>query len=230
MEADREGVGTERTGDRRGVDRRSDDRRRTDRRTPPPPWRRPWALVTYGVLGALAVVLLWNALAGDDGPATQGAVVEARPAPPAVDPTPPPAASEPSQDAFRTADFERLVIEGESARGRRVRTELYCASPDPVALRQGIPNAERAIVALRDSTGRVPGADCKWGARGDERRQDFLLLVPPGLADEFAAAPLTTDAFVRRRRLLAEVEWIGRSEILSLRTVGVLRRVLTPSP
>lgn len=226
MAADQEGVGTERTGDRRGAERRAEDRRRTERRTPPPPWRRPWALVSYGVLGALAAVFLLGGLPGRDDAPPEGEVVPAQPAPPAPDPTPQPAAAEPTQDAFTTADYERLVIEGQEARGRRVRAELYCGTPSPVALRQGIPNAERAILALRDSTGRVPGADCKWGARGDERRQDFLLLVPPELADDFAAAPLTTDAFLRRRRLLAEVEWIGRSEILSLRTVGVLRRAL----
>lgn len=229
MAADQEGVGTERTGDRRGVERRTGDRRGTERRVPPPPWRRPWALVSYGVLGALAAVFLFGRAGGRDAPPDEGEVVTARPVAPALDSTPQLGAAEPPQDAFTTADFERLVIEGQEARGRVVRAELYCGSPSPVALRQGIPNAERAILALRDSAGRVPGADCKWGARGDERRQDFLLLVPPELADDFAAAPLTTDSFVRRRRLLAEVEWIGRSEILSLRTVGVLRRSLAPS-
>lgn len=227
MAAEQESGATERTGDRRDNERRSNDRRRVERRSPPPVWRRPWALVGYGVLGALAAVLVFNALAADDGP-PPGEVVPAGPVVPSADSTPPPAAGEPPQDAFATADFERLVIEGQEARGRLVRTELYCGTPDPVALRQGIPNAESVILALRDSMGRVPGADCKWGARGDERRQDFLLLVPPDLADDFAAAPVTTDNFVRRRRLLAEVEWIGRSEILALRTVGVLRRVLTP--
>lgn len=228
MAAEQEGRTAERDGDRRGPDRRGGDRRAVERRTPPPVWRRPWALVSYGVLGALALVFAVDAMSGDDDGPPQGAVIAAGPVAPAADSTPAPAAAKPPQDAFATADFERLVIEGQEARGRRVRTELYCDTPDPVALRQGIPNAESAILALRDSTGRVPGADCKWGARGDERRQDFLLLVPADLADDFAAAPVTTDEFVRRRRLLAEVEWIGRSEIVALRTVGVLRRVLTP--
>ena len=227
MAAEQEGRTAERTGDRRGDDRRGGDRRALERRAPLPLWRRPWALVSYGVVGAFAVFLLAGGFS-DDEEAPQGAVLPAAPVAPAADTTATPAAGEPPQDAFATADFERLVIEGQEARGRRVRTELYCDTPKPVALRQGIPNAEVAILALRDSAGRVPGADCKWGARGDERRQDFLLLVPADLADDFAAAPVTTDEFVRRRRLLAEVEWIGRSEIMALRTVGVLRRVLTP--
>jgi hypothetical protein len=29
---------------------------------------------------------------------------------------------------------------------------------------------------------------------------------------------------VRRRRVVADIEWIGRSEALALRTAGVLRR------
>jgi hypothetical protein len=227
MAAEQEGAAAERAGDRRGPDRRGGDRRALERRTPLPVWRRPWALVAYGVVGALAVVLVWNSMSGGEDAPPEGRVVAARPVAPAADSTPTPAAADPPQDAFATADFERLVIEGQESRGRRVRTELYCDTPNPVALRVGVPNAESAILALRDSAGRVTGADCKWGARGDERRQGFLLLVPTDLADDFAAAPVTTDEFVRRRRLLAEVEWIGRSEILALRTVGVLRRVLT---
>jgi hypothetical protein len=226
MAADQGGTGTERTGDRRGPDRRGNERRATERRAPPPVWRRPWALVSYGVVGAFAVVLLFGGLWGEDEPPV-AEVVDAPPVSPAPQAAPAGAAT-PPQDAFSTADFERLVIEGQEAHGRRVRTELYCNSPDAVALRQGVASAERAILALRDSVGRVPAAECKWGARGDERRQDFLLLVPPDLADDFAAAPITTDNFVRRRRLLAEVEWIGRSEVLSLRTTGVLRAVLAP--
>ncbi len=227
MSAEPEDGEAERGGDRRGPDRREGERRRVERRAPPPVWARPWALVSYGVVGALTAVILFNSLSRDETPPA-GAVVPAPPPTPAADTTPPPAAARPPQDAFTTADFERLVLEGQEARGRTVRTELYCGTPDAIALRHGVPNAERAVLALRDSVGRVPAAECKWGARGDKRRQDFLLLIPPDLAEDFAGAPVITDGFVRRRRLMAEVEWVGRSQILSLRTVGVLRRVLAP--
>lgn len=228
MTADQEG-GTatptgDRGGDRRGGDRRGGNRRQQDRRAPPPVWRRPWALVSYGVVGALVLVLLVNALRGDRGP-VQGPVVNAPPVAPATTAPSRAAATAPPVDAYGAAGFERLMIQGQSAQGRRVRTELYCDAPTTVALRTDITEVESAVAALRDAEGRVPGALCQWGTRGDERREDFLLLVPPQLAASFAAAPVTTDNFVRRRRLIAEVEWVGTSQALALRTTGVLRRV-----
>lgn len=214
---EQEGGTVPRTGDRR-----SGDRRRVDRRAPPPLWRRSWALVFYGVLGALLGVFLVAEMREEEPPAAEIAA-----APPvAVEAPPAPAA--PPEEAFTTADFERLVIRGREAEGRRVLAELYCAAPSSMALREQAP-LEPAVAALRGPQGRVTAAECKWGPRGDERRQDFLLLVPPELADDFAAAPVTTDDFVRRRRIRAEVEWIGRSEALFLRTAGVLRRVLPGS-
>ncbi|MDP9349162.1 MAG: hypothetical protein M3P24_08480, partial [Gemmatimonadota bacterium] len=152
-------------------------------------------------------------------------VVDAAPAAPAAQQTPPPGAGTPPQDAFSAADFEALTIQGPSAQGRRVRTQLYCEAPRPVALREQVEQVEAAVVALRDTQGRVPAADCRWGARGEERRQDFLLLIPPELAEAFSGQPVTTDEFVERRRVVAEVEWVGRSPALSLRTAGILRRV-----
>jgi hypothetical protein len=131
---------------------------------------------------------------------------------------------EPPVDAFAAADYERLVISGEAARGRRVRTQLYCDAPKPVALRQSATPLESSLAEIAEE-GRVVAANCKWGEREDERRQDLLLVIPPQLADDFAAAPVATDDFVRRRRVLAEVEWVGRSDALSLRTGGVLRAV-----
>lgn len=228
MAAERENTETQAGRDdaRAAGDRRGADRRRVERRAPPPVWRRPWALVSYGVLGALAAVLLVSGLSGDDEEDLPDEVVTAPPAqPPTAEPSPQ-AAAAPPVEAFGAADFERLVIEGEAARGRRVRAQLYCDAPSPVALRPSAPRVESAVAELADAEGRVVGAACKWGARDDERRQDFLLLVPPALADEFAAAPVATDDFVRRRRILAEVEWVGRSDALALRTAGVLRRVL----
>jgi hypothetical protein len=213
----------QRQGDPRQADRRANDRRNLDRRAPPPWWRRPWALVSYGVLGALLVVALFRGGGGDDEPNEE--VVAAAPAAPPAQQTPPPAAGAPAQDAFRAADFEALSIQGAAAQGRRVRTQLYCGAPSPIALREQVQQVEAAVVALRDTQGRVPAAECQWGGQGEERRQEFLLLIPPELAEAFAAQPVTTDEFVERRRVVAEVEWIGRSPALSLRTAGVLRRV-----
>ena len=228
MAAEREGAAQERGGDQRGSDRRGGDRRAVERRAPPPVWRRPWALVSYGVLGALALVLLLNGLGGDDKPRDLPSdVVDAAPAVPTA---PPAQAARPTAgppvEAFGSAGFERMVIAGPAAVGRRVRTQLYCDAPAPVALRQQVQRVEPQVAENLGPEGRVVAASCKWGARGDERREDFLLLVPPDLADDFSAQPVATDDFVRRRNILAEVEWIGRSESLSLRTAGVLRGVL----
>ncbi|HYJ78167.1 MAG TPA: hypothetical protein VEW03_00995 [Longimicrobiaceae bacterium] len=211
-------------GEPRQGDRRAADRRRTDRRTPLPPWRRPWALVAYGVVGTLLAVVLLNG-GGDDepGPGSRGDVVAAPPPP--VTTAPPAAPGGAPEPARSTADFERLVIQGDAARGRRVLAELYCETPGGVALEEGTDTLELALAALVDTVGgrRVPGAACKWGTQNDPRREDFLLLVPAELARDFASAPVIMDGFVRRRRLVAEVEWIGKSRALALRTIGVFR-------
>ena len=211
---------------RRG-ERRVADRRRSDRRAPVPAWRKPWALVAYGGAGTLLVLLMLGALGDDDDPSRPppggGEVVAA---PPAVATTPaPPQPGAPPERALTTADFERLTIEGDAARGRRVVAQLYCETPAPVALQAGTDTMESALAVLVDTTGgpRVPAAECKWGRQNDPRRADFLLLVPPERADEFSSAPVITDGFVLRRRLIAHVEWIGKSRPLALRTVGVFR-------
>jgi hypothetical protein len=74
-------------------------------------------------------------------------------------------------------------------------------------------------------THRVPGAICKWGGQDDPKRSDFLLLVPPQLAADFAAQPVVLDGTVRRRRVVANVEWLGQSRALALETVGIYRGV-----
>jgi hypothetical protein len=208
-----------RAGDRRGA-----ERRRLERRAPAPLWRRWWALVGYGMLGALALVMLLNGLAGggDDEEPRDEALVE-RPAEggTTVAPANPAATAAGPEDAYGTAGFERLVVEGEAAVGKVVRAELYCEAPQNFTIISGH-TAPRSVASLIQD-GRVPGSVCKWGRAGEPRREDLLLLVPPASAQAFAAAPVVNDAFVERRRVVAEVEWVGRSETLALRTAAVFR-------
>lgn len=218
------GGGMAEAGDNRGGDRRGTDRRRTDRRTPPPPWRRPPAFAAYGAVVTVLLVLMVRGC-GDDDPdnrvATTGPIA---PAPTAVATTPTPKQNTPVEPALTTADFERLTVEGPTAVGRIVRAQLFCDPPTPVALMAGVDTVEAAIEPLVDKAAqRVPGAECKWGQQDDPRREDFLLLIPAELANEFASQPVTLDGYIRRRRLLANVEWIGRSRSLSLQTVGIFR-------
>jgi hypothetical protein len=215
----------ERAGDRRGKDRRKADRRVDERRLPPPIWRRPWALVLYGVLGTLLLVMLVNrSRPVEQVPIAEDEVTSTPPPPVAA--TEVPATTTPggtAEPARRMADHERLMAEGEAAKGRLVRVELFCSSINQVSLRS-VERIESSIAELADTGGRVPAAECKWGpVRGAEPRADVLLLVPPGLAETFAAAPSVEDGFVRRRRIERDVEWVGRSEALALRTVVVMR-------
>jgi hypothetical protein len=202
------------------------ERRRSDRRTPLPWYRRPWAFAGYGVVATLALVLLGSTLI-ERGPAPVSRdeeLMDVQPgAPVAVEPDPgaTQAAGEP-EDAYGSSGVERLMLEGDAARGRLVRTELFCGSPSPVGLGRA-DRVESAIAAVVDEQSRVPAAECKWGQSGTTRREDFLLIVPPEMAAAFAGTPEVTDAFVRRRHVHGVVEWVGRSDALSLRTAGVLR-------
>jgi hypothetical protein len=211
----------------RAGDRRGNERRRVERRAPVPPWRRPWALVAYGVVGTLALVMLLGGLGGDDEPvAPAGEQLEERPAEGTtkVEPTDPQVAAAGPEDAYGTAGFERLVVEGEAAIGKTVRTELFCAAPQNFTIVSGH-RAPASVTSLIQG-GQVPAAVCKWGPSGEPRREDLLLLVPPAQADAFAAAPVVNDNFVERRRVVAEVEWVGRSETLALRTGAVFLRMV----
>lgn len=220
MTADSTGMQDDET--RRG-DRRGNDRRRVERRAPPPWWRTPWALVGYGVLGALLLVWTISSIGGEKrAPPVAGKLEPAPPAP--VRDTAPAAAPARVEEAFGAAGFERMVVLGEQARGKRVRTELFCESPRPVAARRLDP-PEPAVEALMDAQSQVPAAECLWGAQSDQRREEFVLLVPADLADDFAAAPVVNDNFIRRRRIRAEVEWLGRSPAMAVRIAGVLRGV-----
>jgi len=210
-------------GDRRGNDRRSGDRRRSDRRFPVPVWRRPWALVSYGAVAALLLVLVLRGVGGDER-LTPAMSADNATAPATV--TRPARDGEIAEDAMTASDFERLLIEGDAAKGRLVRVQLACGPVSSVAMRS-VDSPEPEIAALADAGSRVPAAECRWGGRAEERRPDFLLLVPPEAGEAFSAAPLVADGFVRRRTMVADVEWIGRAESLALRTAGVLERVVT---
>lgn len=208
-------------GDRRAKDRRRNDRRTEGRRAPPPPWRRPSAFVAYGVIAALILVF---ALGNFDDEEPEG-VMEAA-APEAVDPLADrsPIAGPPQAEAFTVAEFERLVAEGEAAVGRVVEAELYCGSISPISLRE-IESADPRLLAVADSEYRVPGAECRWSR--ESRSTDFLLVVPPQFAADVASAPEVELNFVNRRRIPANVIWLGRSGALSLRYAGILSEMRT---
>jgi hypothetical protein len=209
------------------ADRRGQDRRNLERRAPVPPWRRPWAYAAYGVAGALVLMLLWSGMRGDGdrAPSNDAPLAERAPGAPEVAQPQPGAvehpAGEPVREASGAAGFERLMLEGAAARGRTVKAELFCEAPTSYEVNANAP-VEAAVAALTVE-GRIPGAQCKWGGAGDARREDFLLLVPADLAADFAAAPMVNDDFQRRRRVVANVEWVGPSQALALRTVGVFR-------
>jgi hypothetical protein len=207
-----------------GGDRRRKERRRDDRRGPVPPWRRPWAFVLYGVGLAITVVLVAALMRGGGDPPPRDRTPDPRAGVQQPQAPPPPDPAGAAEEATGHADYERLLAEGGAARGRLVRVELYCGSVSSVATRQ-VPDEERALADLADAEGRVPAAECKWGRRRDEvQREDLMLVVPPHFVERFAQAPTVEDGFVRRRRVVADIEWMGRSEGMALRTTGILRR------
>jgi hypothetical protein len=213
-----------------GGDRRRKERRRDDRRGPVPPWRQPWAYVLYGVGLAVTLVLVFALTrGGEPDPVAQDETAPGTGVQQPRDPPPPDPTGE-AEAARQHVDFERLLAEGSGARGRLVRVELYCGSITPVATRQ-IPEEESSLQALTDAEGRLPAAECKWGRRREDvQREDLMLAVPAHLVERFAQAPTVEDGFVRRRRIVADIEWVGRSEAVSLRTVGILRRYPAPAP
>jgi hypothetical protein len=174
-------------------------------------------------VGVLALVLAFRGC-GRDGNAPVDATGPIAPAPAPIATTPVTPRNGPVEQALRTADFERLTLQGEQARGRIVPAQLYCDAPTPVALSASTDTVEAAIAPLVDrAASRVPAATCLWGAQDDPRREEFLLLVPPELASQFTSEPVTLDGYVRRRKVIANVEWIGKSRALSLQTVGIFR-------
>ena len=163
---------------------------------------------------------------GDDenGEAGSAAAVGTISGRPAVDSTMMVGADAPLRDAYGTAGYEALLASGGAAVGSRVRTTLYCEAIRSVALRRGEGiTVSPSIAAASDERGRVPAADCRWG--DEVSAPDLLLVVPPALAESFASMRQVEQSFVRRRVVPAEVEWIGRSDALSLRIVGVLTAI-----
>jgi hypothetical protein len=212
-------------GDVRAADRRRGDRRRESRRGALPVWRRPAALVAYGVVGALVLVMILQGLGRDDvedGSAIAREIEIAEAA--REQPIAAGAGNYPAtREAYTLAQYERLLAEGDAAVGEIVRTELFCGSINPVTVRDS-ERANRGLIQLADAQGRVGGAECRWSS--EARSSDFLLIVPSDLAEDFARSPEVEMNFVRRRRIPANVEWLGRSEELALRNAGVLRQVV----
>lgn len=213
--------GTAASSGGRGGDRRGRERRKDDRRAPTPIWRKPWAYAIYGVIGALLVVLLLRDAGDDEAPvlADAGALSDSGTGQTYTIPDTPPGTV---RDAYSVAEFEALIAEGDQAVGDVVRTEIFCGSINPVAVRE-YEGMNPGIAALADDEGRAAGAECRWSR--EARTADFLLLVPPVLAEAFAGAPEEELNFVRLRRVSANVEWLGRSEALALRYSGILREI-----
>jgi hypothetical protein len=211
-------------GDRRGANRRNNDRRRLDRRLPAPWWRRPPVLVSIGAVGMLLLVLMTGVLQSRDPqqPRTDEALLTdtAR-----VQPEVLPHVG-PAEDALTSADFDRLMAEGETAIGRLVRVELYCNAINQTSVRN-MESAPASLQVMVDvGSTKVPAAECRWGPRNpDVRRDDLMLVVPTDMAEAFAQRPVVEDGFVRRRQVHAEIEWLGRSEALALRPAGILREL-----
>jgi hypothetical protein len=203
----------------RDRDRRAVDRRSPAGRSAGPSRVNRWLYAVAAVLGLAVVVLLLRG-GGADTPERDLQPEElGRASPmPVADTLPPPGGDLPTTVAA-TGDYERLVAEGEGAAGRRVVVQLYCEAVTSVSLRVEV-QVSASVAALADAAGRVPAARCRWGRPGEG--PDFLLLVPPELATEFGNAPLIEESFVRRKSIRGEIEWIGRSDALALRTAGVL--------
>ncbi|MEX2569714.1 MAG: hypothetical protein WD737_00310 [Gemmatimonadota bacterium] len=211
-----------RSGDRRSGDRRRSDRRREDRRTPAPLWRRPAAFVAYGATGALVAVLLLRLGVDSADETVAAAATSTRVA--AGEPYTVPEVPDGSvRDARTLAEFEALIAGGDRAVGQVVRAEIFCGSIGALAVRE-IEGMNPALGALADADGRVAAAECRWSR--EARASNFVLVVPPALAEDFASAPLVEINFVRRRRIPAHLVWLGRSEALALRYAGVLQEVL----
>lgn len=208
-------------GDRRHADRRGAQRRRNDRRALAPPWRRPAAYIAYGVASSLLAIvgfrgIVWPTTRTPPSPTR----LEAIAVPASAEGGTPTTAPTNTRDGRSVSEYEILLAEGESALGQVVRTDLYCQTISQMSLRQS-PTTGHRLNEVADSEGRVGVAECRWGDAS--RGADFFLVIPSDLAASFTEIPEEEMSFVLRRKVAARVEWLGRSEALSLRTAGILR-------
>jgi hypothetical protein len=205
--------------ERRRGDRRAGGRRRTDGASG---WRVSKAQAAVAAVGVLVLVLLVRGLTGsDDEPEGQAVGSELD----TTEPAPTAALARPSaiREVYTVAEFEGLLAEGDAAVGQTIRTELYCGSISQVTVRS-TQTVNPSIAQLAGTDGRVAAAECRWSR--DSLSSELLLVVPPNLAEDFARAPEVEINFVTRRQVPAEIEWLGRSEELSLRNAAVLRLII----
>ena len=176
------------------------------------------AYVAYGILAALVLVIVGRGLARDEEPS----VVAIQPPEERLEVADSTVTVTPTRDAFTLGDYEWLMAEGQSVMGEVVRAELFCGSVSSIAMRSvDVPNP--ALMVLADAERRVAGAECRW-TRTDRSAQ-ILLIIPPHLSQEFARMPEEEINFIRQRVVPADVEWLGRSNDLSLRVAGILRGI-----
>ena len=94
-----------------------------------PIWRRSWAYVGYGVIGAFLIVVV-SRMIEDEQPSLSADDIATETRGLAVDTSQMAAATAPPREAMGAAGYETLVAEGARAEGQRVVTQLYC---EPVA-------------------------------------------------------------------------------------------------
>src|SRR5690606_3845554 len=123
---------------------------------------------------------------------------------PYVPPTVSPGAA---RDAYSADDLEALIAEGNDAVGQVVRTDLFCGPISSIAVRD-VEEGHEALKALTSADGRIAAAECRWSREAGS--SDLTLVVPPALVEAFTGAPEEELNFVRRRRIPAQLEWLGR--------------------
>ena len=204
-------------------DRRKGDRRGGGRRSGDGGFPRPTPIqATAGVLGLILLVIIVRSFGGSEDPVPQ--IIVTQPGDSELGgPGAPAHPSAATREIYTAAEFEGLLAEGDAAVGQTIRTELYCGSISQVTIRQVEP-MNQSLAQLAGADGRVAAAECRWTRDG--LAAEMLLIVPPALAEDFARAPEIEINFVNRRRVPAEIEWLGRSGELSLRNAAILRLII----
>lgn len=209
-------------------DRRRRDRRRTGRRQSERPWwRNRRGAIILGGLALAGVVLL--SLENRQWDPTSVPSVD----PDTLSPTVhyeegtaerlDRARVDSIRHALAGAGFEELIAAGVTASGVVTEAPLVCDSVRRIRLLDD-EEPYPTLVAMADS-GRVPAAECRWVSPGETQPAPFLLLIPAGLVSAFDSIPETAVGFVPRRRLRAEIEWIGTRRAIALRAGGILRAI-----